>query len=165
MAKQYRVNAFVRINNSIISSLLRLGVKLGSFALLRVRGRKSGKPIETPIAIFVQEGKSYLLTPYGIVNWVRNLRAAGGEATITRTRRTEKIHAVELPPEAAAPIFREAVRTGPPGIPTVVIRLYRNLFVLPYLNVTVDSSLEEFEREVLTHPVFLYNLRCSISSG
>ncbi len=155
MAKQYRVNAFVRINNSIISSLLRLGVKLGSFALLRVRGRKSGKPIETPIAIFVQEGKSYLLTPYGIVNWVRNLRAAGGEATITRSRRTEKIHAIELEPVVAAPIFREAVRSGPPGIPTVVIRWYRNLFVLPYLNVTVDSSLEEFEREVLTHPVFL----------
>lgn len=49
--------------------------------------------------------------------WVRDLRAAGGEATITRTRRTEKIRAVELPPEGAAPIFREAVRSGPPGIP------------------------------------------------
>ena len=155
MAKQYRVNAFVRINNSIISSLLRLGVNIGSFALLTVRGRKSGKPIETPIAIFVQEGKSYLLTPYGIVNWVRNLRAAGGEATITRNRRDEKIRSIELPPEAAAPIFREAVCSGPPGIPDVLIRVYRSFFVLPYLNVTVDSSLEEFEREVLTHPVFL----------
>ena len=29
------------------------------------------------------------------------------------------------------------------------------LFVLPYLNVTMVSSLEEFEREVLTHPIFL----------
>ena len=155
MAKQYRVSAFVRINNSIISSLLRLGVELGSFALLTIRGRKSGKPIETPIAVFVQEGKSYLITPYGIVNWVRNLRAAGGEATITRSRRSEKIHAIELPPETAAPIFREAVCSGPPGIPVVLIRVYRSFFVLPYLNITVDSSLEEFEREVLTHPVFL----------
>jgi deazaflavin-dependent oxidoreductase (nitroreductase family) len=155
MAKKYRVNAFVRINNSIISSLLHFGISMGSFALLTVRGRKSGKPIETPIAIFVQEGKSYLTTPYGLVNWVRNLRAAGGEATITRSRHSEKIHAVELPPNAAAPIFLEALRSGPPGIPAVLIRLYRSLFVLPYLNVTVDSSLEEFEREVLTHPVFL----------
>ena len=128
---------------------------MGSFALHTVRGRKSGKPIETPIAIFVHEGKSYLIASYGIVNWVRNLRAAGGEATITRRRRTEKIHAVELPPEAAAPIFREAVLSGPPGIPAVIIRVYRSLFVLPYLNVTVESSFEEFEREVLTHPVFL----------
>ena len=155
MAKQYRVNAFVRINNAMTSSLLRLGVNIGSFALLTVRGRKSGKPIETPIAIFVQEGKRYLITPYGVVNWVRNLRAAGGEATITHSRRTEKIHAIELPPEAAAPIFREAVRSGPPGIPAAVIRVYRYLFVLPYLTVTANSSLEEFEREVLTHPVFL----------
>jgi deazaflavin-dependent oxidoreductase (nitroreductase family) len=155
MAKQYRVNAFVRINNSIISSLLHMGISMGSFALLTVRGRKSGKPIETPIAIFVHEGKSYLIASYGIVNWVLNLRAAGGEATITRSRHTEKIHAVELPPEAAAPIFREAVRSGPPGIPAVVIRVYRSFFVLPYLNITMDSTLEEFEREVLTHPVFL----------
>src|SRR6266705_3525894 len=155
MPKQYRVSAFVRINNSIISSLLHLGVKLGSFALFTIRGRKSGKPIETPIAVFVQEGKSYLITPYGLVNWVRNLRAAGGEATITRSRRSEKIHAIELPPETAAPIFREAVCSGPPGIPTVLIRVYLSFFVLPYLNITVDSSLEEFEREVLTHPVFL----------
>jgi deazaflavin-dependent oxidoreductase (nitroreductase family) len=65
---------------------------MGSFALLTVRGRKSGKPIETPLAIFVHEGKSYLIASYGIVNWVRNLRAAGGEATITRSRHTEKIH-------------------------------------------------------------------------
>jgi len=155
MAKHYRVNAFVRINNAMTTSLLRLGVNIGSFALLTVRGRKSGKPIETPIAIFVQEGKRYLVATYGAVNWVRNLRAAGGEATITRSRRTEKIHAIELPPEAAAPIFREAVRSGPPGIPAAIFRVYRYLFVLPYLNVTANSSLEEFEREVLTHPVFL----------
>jgi deazaflavin-dependent oxidoreductase (nitroreductase family) len=155
MAKKYRVNAFARINSSIISSLLHFGISMGSFALLTVRGRKSGKPIETPIAIFNHEGKSYLLTAYGIVNWVRNLRAAGGEATITRSRYSEKIHAIELPPDAAAPIFREAVRSGPPGIPAVIIRVYRSRFVLPYLNVTVDSSLEEYEREVLTHPVFL----------
>jgi hypothetical protein len=37
----------------------------------------------------------------------------------------------------------------------VIFRVYRALFVLPYLNVTENASLEEFEREVLTHPVFL----------
>ena len=63
MAKQYRVNAFVRINNAMISSLLRLGIKVGSFSLLTIRGRKSGKPIATPIAIFVQDQKRYLITP------------------------------------------------------------------------------------------------------
>ncbi len=155
MVKQYRVSAFVRISNALTSSLLHLGINVWSFSLLTVRGRKSGKPIETPIAIFVQDQKRYLITPYGVVNWVRNLRAAGGEATLTRSRRTEKIHAIELEPVAAAPIFRESVRSGPPGIPTAIFRGYRSLFVLPYLNVTANSSLEEYEREVLTHPVFL----------
>lgn len=144
MAKQYRVNAFVRISNAITSFLLRLGVNIGNMALLTVRGRKSGKPITTPIAIVVHEGKRYLVAAFGVVSWVRNLRAAGGKATITRGRRTEKIHAIELPPEAAALIFREAVRAGGGGA-----------FVRQYQNVTADSSLEEFEREVLTRPVFL----------
>jgi deazaflavin-dependent oxidoreductase (nitroreductase family) len=131
MAKRYRVTAFVRINNAMISSLLRLGINVWSFSLLTVRGRKSGKPIVTPVAIFVQEGKRYLVATYGTVNWVRDLRVAGGEATLTRRRRNEKIHAIELEPEAAAPIFREAVRSGPPDIPAVVFRQYRSLWVLP----------------------------------
>ena len=71
MAKHYRVNAFVRINNAIISSLLCLGIKVWSFSLLTVRGRKSGKPIVTPLAIFVQDQKHYLIATYGVVNWVR----------------------------------------------------------------------------------------------
>ena len=155
MTKQYRVTTFVRINNSMTTWLLRLGIKLWSFFLLTVRGRKSGKPIVTPLAIFVQDQKRYLVAPYGVVNWVRNLRAAGGEATLTRRRHSEKIRAVELEPKAAALVFRAALRSGPPGIPAVIFRVYRALFVLPYLGVTEESSLEEFEREVLTHPVFL----------
>jgi len=155
MAKQYRVGTFERINNAMIASLLHLGIKIWSFSLLTVRGRKSGKPIQTPVAIFVQDQKRYLISPYGVVNWVRNLRAAAGVATLTRGRRTEKICAIELSKDTAARIFRDALRSGPPGIPAVIFRVYRALFVLPYLGVTENASLEEFEREVLTHPVFL----------
>jgi deazaflavin-dependent oxidoreductase (nitroreductase family) len=142
MAKQYQVNTFVRVSNAMTSFLLRMGVKMGNMALLTVRGRKSGKPITNPIVIVVQDGKRYLFSPFGIVNWVRNLRAAGGEIAITRGRRTEKLHAIELAPEVAAPIFRESMRTIPG-------------YVRGYLNLTADSSLEEFEREIPTHPVFL----------
>jgi len=155
MAKPYRVNTFVRISNTVMSSLLGLGITLWSFSLLTVRGRKSGKPIVTPLAIFVHDQKRYLIATYGVVNWVCNLRAAAGLATLTRRRQSEKIHAIELSPAAAALVFREALRSGPPGVPTVIFRVYRALLVLPYLGVTEHSSLEEFEREVLTHPVFL----------
>jgi deazaflavin-dependent oxidoreductase (nitroreductase family) len=155
MAKPYRVNTFMRINNTVITWWLGLGIKMWSFSLLTVRGRKSGKLIATPIAIFVQDQKRYLIASYGVVNWVRNLRAAGGEATLTQRRHSEKIRAIELSKDAAALVFRAALRSGPPGVPAVIFRVYRARLVLPYLGVTENSSLEEFEREVLTHPVFL----------
>jgi deazaflavin-dependent oxidoreductase (nitroreductase family) len=155
MAKPYRVTAYVHFNNAINAFLVRLGIAMGNTSLLTVRGRKSGKPIQTPVSIFIQDQKRYLITPYGVVNWVRNIRAAAGEATLTRGRHTEQIHALELEPVEAAPIFREAVRTGPPGIPAVFVRMYRHFTLSRYLNVGVNASLEEFEREVLTHPVFL----------
>lgn len=155
MAKRYRVTTFVRFNNAVISALLRLGVHAGDFALLTVRGRKSGKPITTPVALFALNGNRYLIAAYGIVNWVRNLRTADGEATLTRGRHAETIRAIELSLEEAAAIFRDSLRSGPPGIPVPIIRAYRRFFVLPYLNVTANSSREEFEREALTHPVFL----------
>src|SRR5260370_41498975 len=120
MAKPYRVNTFVRINNTMTTSLLRLGIKVWSFSLLTVRGRKSGKPIVTPVAIFVQDQKRYLVATYGVVNWVRNLRAAGGEATLTRRRHSEKIRAIELEPETATPLSLEALRSGPPRNPAVI---------------------------------------------
>jgi deazaflavin-dependent oxidoreductase (nitroreductase family) len=155
MAKPYRANAFLRFNNMVVSALLRLGVRMWSFSLLTVRGRKSGRSITTPLAIFWQDEKRYLIATYGPVNWVKNLRAAGGEATLTRRGHHERIQAIELEPEAAAPIFRAALRSGPPGVPAAIFRLYRSLLVLPYLNITEQASLEECEREVRTHPVFL----------
>ncbi len=155
MAKPYRVTAYVRFSNAINATLVRLGIPMGSTSLLTVRGRKSGKPIQTPVSIFVQDQQRSLIAPYGVVNWVRNLRAAGGEATLTREWHTEKIHALELEPESAAPIFRGAVRTGPPGIPAMFVRKYIRFTLSRYLNVGVNASLEDFEREVLTHPVFL----------
>jgi hypothetical protein len=154
MPKPYRVTTLWRVNNAFMSSLLRLGIPFASFVLLRVRGRNSGKVISTPVAVFVQEGDRYLIAAFGVVNWVRNLRTAGGEATLVRGRHREHIHASELPPELAAPIFRAALHSGPPGIPAWGVRIYRRFFALPYLSVTLASTLEDFEREVRTHPVF-----------
>jgi hypothetical protein len=154
MPKRYRVTALVRFNNAFMSSLLRLGIPFASFVLLSAPGRNSGKTMSTLVVVFVQDGERYLIAAYGVVNWVRNLRAAGGEATLLRGQRREHIHASELPPELAEPVFQAVLRSGPPGIPAWGVRIYRRFFALPYLSVTPSSTLEEFEREVRTHPVF-----------
>jgi deazaflavin-dependent oxidoreductase (nitroreductase family) len=145
MAKINQAPLYVRAANIMTTTLLRAGIKLVGarkypMYLLTVRGRKSGMPRTVPIAIWERNGKRYVGSVYGIVDWVRNLRAAG-EAMLTRGRRSETVNVRELPKGEAALVLREDIKDGNP-------------FARNY-GVTADSSLEEFERAVLTHPVFV----------
>ncbi len=83
------------ISNAIVAALLRRGVKIGNNALLTVPGRSSGEPRTTPVTILEWGGERWLQSPFGEVNWVRNLRAAG-RGTLTRGRHHEPISVVEL---------------------------------------------------------------------
>ena len=146
MAKKYQAPMFVRVSNILTLTLLRAGVKLvgpGHYPmyLLTVRGRKSGLPRTVPIVIWEHNGKRYVGSVYGIVDWVHNLRAAK-EAILTRGRHTETVNVSELPQEEAALVLREDIKSGNP-------------FARSY-GVAADSSLEEFEHAVLTHPIFLF---------
>src|SRR5262245_59918709 len=135
MAKTSQAPMFARLGNVLTTILLRAGVKLVGFGrypmyLLTVRGRKSGQPRTVPVVIVLQNEKRYLVSPFGIVDWVRNLRAAR-EGILTRGRRSETVNARELPPKEAALVLREDVKVGNP--------------FARYFSVTADSSLEEFE--------------------
>jgi deazaflavin-dependent oxidoreductase (nitroreductase family) len=154
MPKPYRVGLFVRSNNAVMRSLIRAGARIGTFAVLTVPGRKTGRPVQIPVVVFSDGDNRYLVASYGIVNWVRNLRAADGHAELRRGRETEKITATELPPERAGPVLRFSLRNGPPGIPRLIVRIFRRFFVLPYLDVDMDSSDEDFARSAVRHPVF-----------
>src|SRR5258708_23444548 len=107
---------YVRAANVLTMTLLRAGVKLkgaGNYPmyLLTVRGRKSGQPRTIPIAIWERNGKRYVGSVFGIVDWVRNLRAAG-EAILTRGRRSETLNVRQLPKGEAAILFREDIKVG-----------------------------------------------------
>ena len=140
MAKTYRVNAFVRISNAITTFLLRMGLKMGTMTLLTVRGRTSGKMHTTPVTLVELDGDRLLIAPFGTVNWVRNLRAAGS-AILRRGRHRERVSAVELSDQEAAPILKQSLAGAPS-------------FVTNYFDVTPDSPLADFEREAPRHPVF-----------
>src|SRR5205085_1148824 len=124
MAKTSQVPIYVRVANIMTLTLLRAGVKLvgpylflGNYPmyLLTVRGRKSGQPRTVALAIMERNGKRYIGSPYGIVDWVRNLRAAG-EAILTRGRRAETVNARELPEGEAALVLREEIKDGNPFV-------------------------------------------------
>ena len=143
MGKKQSTLRFMHIGNSVITALLRAGIKLNGLGypmyLLTVRGRKSGLPRTTPIVVLMSQNEYYLGSPYGMVDWVRNL-LANGEAMLTRGRRMETFTARELSPQEAAPVLKEAFKKDNP-----FVRLY---------GVTPQSSWEDFERAALTHPFF-----------
>jgi deazaflavin-dependent oxidoreductase (nitroreductase family) len=154
MPRPYRVGLFVRANNAVMRSLIRAGARIGTFAVLTVPGRRTGRPVHVPLVVFSDGGNRYLVASYGIVNWVRNLRAADGRAELRRGHTTQKITTVELPPEQAGPILRISLQNGPPGIPRPIVRIFRRFFVLPYLDVDLNSSIDDFVRSAVNHPVF-----------
>jgi deazaflavin-dependent oxidoreductase (nitroreductase family) len=105
-----RIPSFVGIFNPIARRMIGAGVPMGPNALITVRGRKSGEPRTTPIALIEIEGRRWVSSPYGEVNWVRNLRASG-EATVTIGRTRKQMHAIELSQEERVAFFRD--RMGP----------------------------------------------------
>lgn len=149
MAKSSQVPWFVPLGNKVTMALARAGVKLsgpgvffGNYPmyLLTVRGRKSGQPRTVLIAAIQRDGKRYVSSPYGMVDWVRNLRAAG-KAVLTRGRRSQTVRASEVPPDEAALILCEEAAAGNPFI--------------RFFGVNARSSLAEFERAAASHPLFL----------
>ncbi|QBD75839.1 nitroreductase family deazaflavin-dependent oxidoreductase [Ktedonosporobacter rubrisoli] len=142
MAKTYKHTFFMQLGNALATTLVRAGIKMGPIHLLTVRGRKSCQPRTTPVAVVEQNGQRYLIAPYGVVNWVRNLRSAG-EATLTCGRHHETIRVSELSPEEAAPVLKKSIA----GRSTAG-------FIREYFNVSSESPLEDFVREAPRHPVF-----------
>jgi deazaflavin-dependent oxidoreductase (nitroreductase family) len=96
----------VSLFGGVLELLLAHGVPLGPNGLVTIRGRKSGQPRTTPIAVIEISGRRWVWAPWGEVNWVRNLRAAG-RATIRKRHRTEEVTAVELDPAQRVEFFRD----------------------------------------------------------
>ena len=103
-----QVPAFVRFFHPLARRLLDLGIPMGPNTLLTVRGRKSGLPRTTPVAVVEADGRRWVIGAYGDVNWVRNLRAAR-EGVIRVGGRPQQVRAVEFSTEEAAAFFREVL--------------------------------------------------------
>jgi deazaflavin-dependent oxidoreductase (nitroreductase family) len=101
-----RAPRHVRLFGAALKLLLKAGFPLGPNRLITIRGRKSGLPRVTPLAVIAVSGRRWVWAPWGEVNWVHNLRAAG-QATISVRGRDEQVRAIELDPTERVGFFRD----------------------------------------------------------
>ena len=99
---------WVPVFNAVARRLLAAGVKLGPDVLITIPGRKTGLLRTTPVTLCEDAGRRGVISPFGEVHWVRNLRAAG-RATISLGRSREELTAIELGPEEAAGFIRDVL--------------------------------------------------------
>lgn len=95
-----------------------IGVPLTTWGLaprdavtLQVRGRRTGRPRRIPILVTRHEGADYLVALAGESQWVRNVRAAGGEAVLHR-RGARRVRLDEVPVEQRPPVLAAYLEAG-----------------------------------------------------
>jgi deazaflavin-dependent oxidoreductase (nitroreductase family) len=129
------------VMNRLIKWMNRVGIRPAGAQTLAVRGRKSGQMRTNPVNPFELDGRTYLLAPRGTTEWVRNLRAAGGEAELRSGRKTQRFHASELDDADKLPM----------------LRLYMDKWaweVKSFLEIDPKAPDEELRRIAPNHPIF-----------
>jgi len=70
-------------------------LRVGISAVLEVPGRRTGTPVHVTVIPWEVDGTRYLMSQYGVTDWVRNLRAAG-RGELRHRGRTEAFTAIEV---------------------------------------------------------------------
>jgi hypothetical protein len=113
MSNHAKLPWWLKPANRIIIALYRLGWAFGTWYVLSVPGRKTGKLYSTPVSPLTVDGLRYIV---GFeTSWVKNARAAGW-GILTRGGQKERVALVELPVEERPPILREFPRQVPHGV-------------------------------------------------
>ena len=128
--------------NRIVAGLTRMGVSVLGSRVLEVRGRTSGEPRQVPVNLLTVDRQRYLVAPRGETQWVRNLRASGGEAILLLGRRREGVAATELADEEKAPLLR------------AYLKRWKAEIGVFFKGVGPDASDEELLRIAPGYPVF-----------
>jgi len=106
---------WLKLANRLIIALNRLGMSFGTWYILSIQGRKTGKMRSTPVSVLHVNGQRYVVTGFE-TQWVKNARKVGG-GMLARGRKKEQVVLVELPIEERPPILREFPRQVPHGVP------------------------------------------------
>ena len=140
MAFYRRPAKLTQIMNGALGWLASLGLTPSHMITLEVKGRRSGETRSTVMNMVEYEGARYVVSPRGEAEWVRNVRAAGGEAVIRhRGRRSVRLEEIEV--EQRAPILKKYL--GENAMSTK-----------QHFGIDPKADVAEFAAVAARHPVF-----------
>ena len=138
--RDWRPTRLGKIWNGAFAWVSGLGLTPQILLTLQVKSRSSGRLYSTVLVVASLQGQRYLVSMLGDGSeWVRNVRAAGGEALIKRCR-SLPVMLTEIPPEERAPILKAWCQVTTSG---------RNHLPVPY-----DAPVSAFEAIAADYPVF-----------
>ena len=138
--RDWRPTGFGKIVSWALAWLSGLGLTPPLLVNLQVRGRSSGRLRTTVLVATIHEGQRYLVSMLGDgSDWVRNVRAARGEAFIKRGR-SRPVVLTEIPSTERAPILKAWCQLATSG--------------RQHLPVSNDAPIAAFEGIAKDYPVF-----------
>ncbi len=140
MTFYHKPTQITRIVNGVLGFLASMGVTPSDTVTLEVKGRRSGRVRSNVVTSVEQEGQRYLVSPRGETEWVRNVRAAGGEATI-RHRGRQKVRLQEMPSGETATIIQAYLKKT-------------KMATKQHFGIDPEAPMEEFDKIAARHPVF-----------
>ena len=147
-----RADATARRLARLWAAVFTLGLAPKRWVALEVVGRRSGQCMRFPLGMADWHGDWYLVAMLGEeCNWVQNVRAANGWATL-RHRRAVACQLVEVPARERPPIMKRYLEKVPGARPHIPVNRYA-----PASDFEVVSSL---------YPVFrIVPVTCPHSDG
>jgi hypothetical protein len=138
--RDWRPTRLGKLVNRFSAWLSGIGLTPPVLLTLQVKGRTSGRLRSNVLAPATYNGQRYFVSMLGGGSeWVRNVRAAGGQAFIKRGR-AHPVTLTEIPPQERAPILKAYCEVATSG---------RHHFPVPY-----DAPLSEFQAIAAQYPVF-----------
>ncbi|MGF1473612.1 MAG: nitroreductase/quinone reductase family protein [Rubrobacteraceae bacterium] len=135
-----RPNRVARTLDRCTSAVYARGIAPNYLVTLEARGRRSGRIVALPLVMATLDGERYLVSMLGEkANWVRNVRAAGGNVILRHGRR-EVVCLEELDPDRRAPVLKAYLNRAPGA--------------RAHLPVHEDAPLARFEEVAARFPVF-----------
>lgn len=133
--------------NKLVAAFVGAGFSVMGSRVLEVKGRTSGLPRRTPVNLLSLDGREYLVSPRGETEWVRNVRAGGGQLDLLLGGRRKSYLGRELADDEKVAVLRGYLKRWKAEV---------GVF---FDGVGPDSTDEQIRTAAPRHPAFLLEPR------